>query len=303
MASPPPISPDGAFWWDGQSWQPIPHEGPIPPPGVPVVEPAPPPWAPARTAAVAKTKPPKPALSWLPDDMEDVVPAIVPMQRPPKIYDTAPPVGTVPPPVWIPGKRSAAIRRVAAIAGIAAVVVLAIGSGAWAVQHYGLPSLSSLTASHSSPAATPSIAVTPSPTIVQPFTAKISGAACNALHVGDPACWKVTFTNTGPALGNLAMVFVTDPPYSNWFQHHFGAEMAVKDNAAGCSVDNAHLQVDCGAVPAGASITIDLVGYMANVGVHTYAVRFFDISAGQLLDVDMGADGTPFMLTWQETVA
>jgi len=193
------------------------------------------------------------------------------------------------------------MRRIVSIAAIAALVLVVIGSSAWALEHYGLPKLPSFTASHG-PAATPSPLVTPSPTIVKPFTAQITGAACPGSHVGDPACFKVSFTNTGPTIGNLAMSFVIDPPYSNWFQHHFGAAMSGTDNAASCSVDNIHLQVVCGLVPAGAHIIIHLIGYMGNVGKHTYGVRFGDLASGTLADVNLGADGTPFVIQWTESI-
>lgn len=235
--------------------------------------------------------------------MEGVVPVIVPRQTPPKILDTSPPVGTVAPPVWAATKRNAAIQRIVSRVAIVVVVLIAIGSGAWAVQHYGIPKLSSLLASHSSPVATPSPSVTPSPTIVAPLTAQIAANACLQSHVGDTACFRVQFTNTGPAIGNLAIVFVTDPPYSNWFQHHFGVGMAATDNADGCSVDSVHLQVVCGPVPTGAHIVIHVVGYQANAGTHTYGVRFGDISSGSLSDVNLNPDGTPFIFRWTETIS
>jgi hypothetical protein len=299
MSAPAPISPDGAFWWDGQSWQPIPHEGPIPPPGVHVVEPAAVPWATPASTAVAKTRPPYSTTSWLPDDTD--IPAAAPARKALKRYDTVPPGSTVPP-IWRAKKRRVRVTRVLSTVAIVVLVLLAVGSGAWAVQRYGIPSLSVLTASHKSQV-TPSPVVTPSPHIIEPLTATITGVSCPVAHVGDPACWKVSFTNTGPAIGNLAMVFVTDPPYSNWFQHHLGATMQATDNAAGCAVEDVHVQVVCGAVPAGAHITIHLIAYIANAGAHTYGVRFGDIASGAFVDVDLASDGTPFVASWKETIS
>jgi len=234
--------------------------------------------------------------------MEEI-PAIVPLQRPPRIVDTSPPVSTVPPPAWVAGKRTAAIKRILSTVAIVVLLLAVIGSGAWAVQRYGIPKLSALNASHPAPVAKPSPAVSPSPSVIKPFTAQIVGTACPGLHIGDPACWKVSFTNTGPAIADLVMVFVTDPPYTNWFEHHFGAAMASTDNAAGCAVDSVHVQVVCGPVPVGAHITIHLIGYMANVGTHIYGVKFVDIDSGAPVDVDLGSDGTPFVLQWTESVS
>jgi hypothetical protein len=356
MAAPPPISPDGAFWWDGESWLPMPPGGlaalleglpvdeetpaavaPTTPPAAaraaPSVSVGPPAaaihsphavdgpaahpvdelsaWLAAVPTAdhpleaeaeipVAPTRPPRTDSSWLPADFDfaGIHHAVVE----PKNIDTAPPpASVVPPPVWTHSVRRSRLNRIARLLAFAAVALIVVGSGALAVDHYGLPTMTRASV-NPSPQPTVSPAASPSSTIVRPFTAQIQGAPCPVAHVGDPACWKGTFTNTGPAITDLVLIVQTDPPYASWFEHHFGAAMAAGDNSAGCSVDTVHLQIDCGPVPEAGHITIHLVGYIANVGAHTYGVRFVNTASGTRYDVNLNPDGGPFILSWTESI-
>ena len=60
MSTPPQISPDGHYWWDGQAWRPMPDAAPAPAPAPPVTTEAPPSWlaAPPQAAAPAAPEPP-----------------------------------------------------------------------------------------------------------------------------------------------------------------------------------------------------------------------------------------------------
>jgi hypothetical protein len=365
MTIPPEISPDGAYWWDGAAWQPMPEDDPPdmlidqspgpppdlqeeqipggppdatpepkpkpPPPVAPLANRAPveppaaradakatpaatasppapmaaaPPWAPAQPAAMAAPlaapKPqPKPNLSWLPDDA-DIPGVAVPVKPPTKIYDTAPPIGTIPPPSWNARAPRMPSRRTLLIAILVVLLVGAGAEGVIALRHFGLPSVPVA----ASPKATPTPSPSPSPTVlVGPLTAQITAAPCAVAHVGDSACWKITFTNTGPAINRLAMVFDTDRPYSNWFEHHGGASLSGTDESAGCELDTVRIQIVCGPVPVGGHLTIHLSGFVASVGTYQYGVRFGDIAAGFLSDVNAQADGSPTIYSWTEAVS
>ncbi|MFI5283623.1 MAG: hypothetical protein ACHQ0J_10930 [Candidatus Dormibacterales bacterium] len=357
MTIPPEISPDGAYWWDGAAWQPMPEDEPAeilidqtpgpspdqeqdipgaepevearpkpPPPSAPPAPapvaagpaadaPAPatpatritaaPPWAPSLPTQtgvpIAAPKPqPKPNLSWLPDDAD--IPGIaLPAKPSPKIDDTAPPMDTIPPPSWNSRAPRLPSRRTLLIAILVVLLVGAAGEGVLAVRQFGVPPVPIV--AKASPTPSPSPSPTPSPTaLAGPLTAQITASSCSVAHVADHACWKVTFTNTGPAINRLALLFQLGNPYANWFEHHGGASLAGTDASAGCVLDTVRVQIVCGTMPEGGHVTIDLSGFVANVGTNEYGVRFGDIAAGNLADVNLHADGTPTIYSWTEAV-
>jgi len=305
MTIPPAISPDGGYWWDGAVWQPMPKEEAIPG-GEAEAEAAPAPEAEAAPISQAPAIPPeqlplppavRPDWPWLPDD----IPIASAPKPSTKIFDTAPPVGTIPSPSWTSRAPRIPSRRVILIALVVVLALLAVGEGVLAVRHFGVPTVR--IAGSPTPKATPSPIPSPSPSpIAGPLTALIVGTPCPVAHVGDPACWKVTFTNTGPAITKLVMIVDTDRPYTNWFEHHTGASLAGTDPSAGCDLDLVRVQVVCGPVPVGGHFTLRLSGFVANVGSYQYGVRFGDIASGFLADVDLNPDGSPDVFTWNEVI-
>jgi hypothetical protein len=350
MTIPPAISPDGAYWWDGAAWQPVPREEPevydeeqppgppeeaegIPeaqtiPSGVPMqqtmrLQPA---WAvqaPHTEPAVESYLPQAPAVpaiaaseqsvpwaiahegkqarpadvTWLP---EDVHPPAASLAEPShEILQTTPPASTLPPLAWKTPTTSRPWRRAVLITLLAILAIGAAGEGWLALRPHGVPQVA--VAASPSPQSTPTPLISPSPSpLAGPLTAQISSTACPVAHVGDPACLKVTLTNTGPPISVLAMIFDTDKPYTDWFQHHTGASLAKTDPAAGCNFDLVKLEVVCGPVPAGSHLTIVLTGFVASLGTYQYAVHFGDLHAGYLSDVNLNADGTQFRVFWTE---
>src|SRR5215469_1130076 len=94
---PPPISPDGKYWWDGQAWQPLfLHDEPAPP-AAPVLAQAPVPVQPAASP-------------------------------PSYIRPLAPPA---PRPVGRPISGS----MLAILSGVVLLLVVVIGTGVWVLTH------------------------------------------------------------------------------------------------------------------------------------------------------------------------
>src|SRR5437763_12546572 len=118
----PQISPDGAYWWDGQAWRPMPAHG------------AP---APVEPGQPELTRP-----SWLPDEAQ--VPG-APSQTPaaaPSAVTTQDPIATaseLPAPVaqmaapeWMPQAGPSTSRNPVVVAGVAVSALVAVGGGLWA---------------------------------------------------------------------------------------------------------------------------------------------------------------------------
>src|SRR5260370_41895170 len=58
MAIPPQVSPDGAYWWDGQAWQPTLSDSAATSAAQSVQEEAQPSWLPAGVALPSRSDPP-----------------------------------------------------------------------------------------------------------------------------------------------------------------------------------------------------------------------------------------------------
>src|SRR5438445_4416333 len=152
--------------------------------------------------------------------------------------------------------------------------------------------------------ATPSAAGSPaaSPTVARALTAQLAGDYCSVALPGNAACWKGSFFNTGPQIGKLAMIFVTDPPYSDWFALHANGSLFGFYTSPGCDVDPAHSRIVCGAVSSNAQIDVYLGGDVTTRGTFTYAVKFADISSGSPVYVNQHADGTHDIVSWREVI-
>jgi hypothetical protein len=290
----PQISPDGAYWWDGQAWRPMPLPGVSAPP----IEPPTP-----------QTSRP----SWLPDDVEipgaqshasAATPAAVTTQNPMAASsDLATPVSQMAPPPWVSQAPPSSTTRTVMVAAVAAIAVMVTGAGVWAWHQMSDQSQIAASVSPSS-AATPSSADSPrpSPTVAQPLTAQLGGEYCPVAHPGDAACWKGSFLNTGPAIAKLAMIFITDPPYADWYAHHANGTLSGYYTSPGCDVDPAHSRIVCGAVSPNAQIDVYLGGDVTTRGTFNYAVKFADISSGSPSYVNQHVDGTHDVVSWREVI-
>ena len=289
----PQISPDGAYWWDGQAWRPMPLSGTP---------------APVESQTPQMSRP-----SWLPEGAEApgaqaqtsaTSPAAVTTQDPiAPSSEFAPPSSQMAPPPWMPQTQPSTSRTTVMVAAVAAIALMATGAGVWVWQQ---------SANQSQPAAlaSPAQAATPSavgsrlasPTVARPLTAQLAGEYCPVAHPGDAACWKGSLVNTGPSIGKLAMIFVTDPPYSDWFAHHANGTLSGFYTSSGCDVGPTHSRIICGAVSSNERIEVYLGGDVTTRGTFNYAVKFADISLGSPLYVNQHADGTHDIVSWREVI-
>lgn len=150
-----------------------------------------------------------------------------------------------------------------------------------------------------SPTRTPVAVTKPPPAL----TATIDGSFCPVSRVGETSCWLGRIVNRGPRIGRLAVVFTTRSGYDNWFATHSHFGLQPGDTSPGCSIDAPHLRIVCGPLATGAEIEVHLVGEVAAVGDYQYAVGFADISSGTTRYVDMNPDGTHDLLGWTERIS
>ena len=289
----PQISPDGAYWWDGQAWRPMPAHG------------APAPFEPSQPELARP--------SWLPDEAQvpgapsqtpAAAPSAVTTQDPIATASELPaPVAQMAPPQWMPQAPPSTSRTPVMVAAVAVIALMATGVGLWAWQQSANQNQTAAVANPSQ-TATPSAAGSPaaSPTVARALTAQLAGDYCPVAHPGNAACWKGSFFNTGPQIGKLAMIFVTDPPYSDWFAHHANGTLSGFYTSPGCDVDPAHSRIVCGAVSSNAQIDVYLGGDVTTRGTFTYAVKFADISSGSPVYVNQHADGTHDIVSWREVI-
>ena len=98
------------------------------------------------------------------------------------------------------------------------------------------------------------------------------------------------------------MIFVTDPPYSDWFTHHASGTLSGFYTSAGCDVDPAHSRIVCGPVSRNTTIDVYLGGDVTTRGTFNYAVKFADISPASPLYVNQHPDGTHDVVSWREVI-
>jgi hypothetical protein len=294
-AQTPQISPDGAYWWDGQAWRPM----PMPNATVPAAAPSP------------QTSRP----SWLPEGVlvpgEPAPSPVMPTSSVGTVADSAeyatygaPINGTSSPP-WMPhAPPSSTSRTTVMVAAITALVLMAGGVGLWVfhqsnsqndVASSGNPAVTATASPATSASATQAAAL--------PLTAQLGGDYCPVAHPGDAACWKGSLVNTGPRIGKLALIFVVGAPYSNWFANHANAALSGFNTSPGCDLDAANSRIVCGPVGSGQEVDVYLGGDVTTRGTFNYAVKFADISSGSPVYVNQHPDGTHDVVSWREAVS
>ena len=124
-----------------------------------------------------------------------------------------------------------------------------------------------------------------------PLTATIETSATQNVAVSGRAQLVVKLTNTGPAIPQLGLVFMTA---DRWYDHHTVTDLG------GCTVASDSAAFDCGDLAAGATASFSIVGTAKDVGTFHYElalrelVRPFDY----VNDHPDGAD----VQTWDETI-
>jgi len=124
-----------------------------------------------------------------------------------------------------------------------------------------------------------------------PLTATIETSATQNVAVSGRAQLVVKLTNTGPAIPQLGLVFMTA---DKWYDHHTVTDLD------GCTVASDSAAFDCGDLAAGATASFSIVGTAKDVGTFHYElalrelVRPFDY----VNDHPDGAD----VQTWDETI-
>jgi hypothetical protein len=209
-----------------------------------------------------------------------------------------------PTPAWVSPQPPGASRTTIMLAAGAALILLAGGAGVYAILQSSNQHATDTSGGPTAAAATPSIVPSPSPSpvAVLPLTGQIGGDYCPVAHPNDAACWKGSFVNTGPPIGQLALIFVTGGGYEDWFAHHANGTLSGFYTTAGCSVDAAHSRMVCGSVPQNGRVDVYLGGDVTSRGTFHYAVKFADISSGSPVYVDQHADGTHDVVAWAETI-
>jgi len=281
------ISPDGAYWWDGQAWRPMPS--PVP---APVAQSQPdaarPSWLPEGTAIPDQT-----AASTTPTAVEAVNDASVNAYAEP-----------VPSPQWMGPQPSGGRRSPIILAAAAALVLIVAGGGVYTFQSLnrqsndtsgGTPVAKSAPSSNPSPSSLPPVAL--------PLTAELGGEYCPVAHPNDAACWKGSLLNTGPVIRKLALIFVVGGGYDDWFAHHANGTLSGFYTTAGCDVDPANHQMVCGSVGPGGRVDVYLGGDVTTRGTFHYAIKFADISSGSPVYVNQHADGTHDVVSWIEVIS
>ena len=281
------ISPDGAYWWDGEAWRPMPST--------------------SIAATVEQPQPEAARPSWLPEGT--VLPGQLSASTPSAGADStnAPMANAysepVPSPQWIAPQPSRASRSPIILGAAVALVLIVAGGGVYAFQ--SLSRQASDTAGGNvvttlAPSSNPSPST--SPPIALPLTADLGGDYCPVAHPNDAACWKGSLLNTGPVIRKLALIFVVGGGYDDWFAHHANATLSGFYTTAGCDVDPANHQMVCGSVGPGGRIDVYLGGDVTTRGTFHYAVKFADISSGSPVYVNQHSDGTHDVVYWTEVI-
>lgn len=236
------MSPDGAYWWDGQAWQPV--------------------------QAAAPQAPPEPTV-----------------QAPPR---------------WArPAGPSSPYGMVATASAVAIALMLA-GAGVWAWQNLrgtGAPPPSTISA-----AQVETVSPNLGGVLDRGLAGRIAGEYCPVLHEGETSCYKVSLTNTGPAIGRLAIIFRVGKPYTDWTANHPHAVLTASMTTQGCSLDAVNSAIVCGSVAPKGEVAAYLQGAVQGTGTFKYAVAFADVSPGAPVFLNQRIDGTYQVLTYTETV-
>jgi hypothetical protein len=236
------MSPDGGYWWDGQTWQPVQKAAPQVPP-------------------------------------------------PPTFQDL---------PQWARPAKPSAPRSTIAIAAAAAIALMIVGGGVWAWQN--------MRSDNAPPPPTISAAqvetVPPdlSAVLDKGLAGNFAGEYCPTLHDGDSSCFKVSLTNTGPAIGRLAIIFRVGKPYADWIEIHPHAMLPPSTTTQGCALDPSNSAIVCGPVAPKGEVAAYLQGLAKGTGTFKYAVAFADISSGTPVFLNQRINGAYQVLTYTETI-
>jgi hypothetical protein len=115
----------------------------------------------------------------------------------------------------------------------------------------------------------------------------VSGRHTSTSTVGGSDATQVTVTNNG---SNASQLILYLNAKDDWFKHH------VITDPGGCSINKNLERLDCGAIAAGETKTINVVGSPKDAGNFDFERDVADEEGSQLFYPDKGA------LTWSETV-
>lgn len=197
------------------------------------------------------------------------------------------------PPLWAQPAKPSSIRTVSMVGAGVALALMVGWAGMTAWQQNAL----NLGASTNS-----AVSVAQGETAKR-LSAKLDGQHCPVVHPGDTGCWKGSLVNTGPAIGKLAITFVSGSPYTDWFGHHTNAMLSGFYTTPGCELDSSHLRIVCGPVAPNATVSVYLIGDVSTAGTFHYAVKFADISSGSSVYVNQRTDGSPEIVSWIESAS
>jgi hypothetical protein len=288
MAPPNPvISPDGAYYWDGQAWKPMPQAAPAAPSAPPQSEADRPSWLPAADARAT------PAAFASPPSAPTYVTTEVAASPP------SPPAT----PLWVTPAPAGSDTRFMVMAAAGVILVLLVGIAGYSIyQSRSQDTNLASTTSTATPSADASPTAPASPVVQQPLTAQLGGEYCPVAHVNNTSCWHGSLTDTGPRIGKLALIFVSGGGYTNWFTTHSNPALSGFYTTAGCDLDVPSARMVCGSVAPGGEITVYLIGDTTKRGTFHYAVKFADISSGTPVYVDQNPDGTHQVVSWYEKI-
>ena len=306
VPGPPPISPDGLTYWNGTDWESL-----LSSDGSKI-------WnGQGWTAYQPQVAEVSERPWWLHSDAD--MPEL-------QVRSAAPPLGlaSASPDLRFPEPAPAAANRAPLILGgalfIAALLMMgAVGSGLVQLP-FGPSAVTTGTTgvvpTSSAAAATPApVAATPPPTSAPApapaslpnadptLTAQLDGEATPAGALGAKAAIRLYVLNTGRPIGQLAVIFITDPRSgdSNWFLKHSEVSFATYP-ANACRLDESLPGFVCGPLGAGAGVVINVHAVMGAVGEFGYAVKFADLAKGPTDYVNVHPDGTHDSISWTESV-
>lgn len=174
----------------------------------------------------------------------------------------------------------------------------------------GVVPTASAAASTAAPAAAPpppTPAPAPAPASIPnadpTLTAQLDGEATPAGALGAKAAIRLYVLNTGRPIGQLGIIFITDPRSgdSNWFLKHSDVSFATYP-ANACHLDENLPGFVCGPLAAGAGVVLNVHSLMSVTGEFDYAVKFADLAKGPTDYVNVHPDGTHDSISWFESV-
>ena len=277
------LSPDGAYFWDGQGWRPV-TAPQTPPAAQPQADR--PSWLPAETLPPPATAP-------------AVLPPVV--EQPSTSVYFSPTAAEAP--LWqSPAPPKSDSRTMLMLA--AGVLVLLVGVAGYSAYQLNQQNAGAVTAgSHvasPTPLASPTAPASVAPAL--PLTAQLDGSYCPVAHLNNTACWRGNVVDTGPRIGKLALIFVTGGGYTNWFTTHSNPALSGFYTTAGCDLDVPNGRMVCGSVQQGEQVTVYLMGDTTKRGTFHYAVKFADISSGSPVYIDQLSNGTHQVVSWYEKI-